>query len=269
MPQWIRSKPIGCKRFFAGMPKTRLDAEMVSRELCNSQEQAKRFILAGQVLVNGHPSTKPGRQIKGDEEIFLKARPRFVGRGGQKMEGALDTFRIDPKGLTCLDIGASTGGFTDCLLQRGAERVYTLDVGTNQLAWKIRSDPRVVARENFNARYLTPDDLPEKPSLIVIDVSFISLTRILPPAASVLASSGAIICLIKPQFELGRAEVGKGGIINDPHAHQRAYGKIQTFVTTEIDDLEWGGLMDSPITGAEGNREFLALLRRPSESPQH
>ena len=241
------------------MAKSRLDAALVERGLSDSCEQAKRLIIAGEVIVNGHAKTKPGANVSEEDELVVKERPKYVGRGGLKMEGALEHFGIDPSGRICLDIGASTGGFTDCLLQQGAEHVYTLDVGTNQLAWKIRSDPRVTAREKFNARYLKPEDLEDAPSLIVIDVSFISLTKILPAAASVLESRGMIICLIKPQFELAREEIGKGGIVKDPDLHQKACDKIWQFVE-QHETLEWKDVMDSPIKGTDGNREFLALL---------
>ena len=175
------------------------------------------------------------------------------------MEGALDAFDIDPAGRVCLDIGASTRGFTDCLLQRGATKVHAVDVGTNQLVWKLRNDPRVMVKEKFNARRLVEEDLGEKVSLIVIDVSFISLTKILPAAFGVLEENGMIVPLIKPQFELQREDIGKGGIVRDPELHDRAVEKIRDFVTKEL-GREWRGLIDSPITGTDGNREFLAWL---------
>jgi 23S rRNA (cytidine1920-2'-O)/16S rRNA (cytidine1409-2'-O)-methyltransferase len=181
-----------------------------------------------------------------------------VGRGGLKLEAALAAFAVDPGGRTCLDVGASTGGFTDCLLQHGAARVYALDVGHGQLAWTIRQDPRVVVMEHFNARHLTPDDLAERPSLAVADVSFISLTLVLPAVAAVLSDGGVIVSLIKPQFELSRGEVGRGGIVRDPEAHERAVGKIRDFAAGR--GWHWSGCIPSPITGADGNREFLCLL---------
>jgi len=181
-----------------------------------------------------------------------------------KMEGALAEFELKPEGKVGLDIGASTGGFTDCLLQQGASRVYTLDVGTNQLAWKIRSDPRVVARENFNARHLVPEDLPEKVDIIVIDVSFISLSLILGPAFSVLRAGGDLVCLIKPQFELAREDVGKGGIVRDEALRAKAVDKIHSFVT---DDLakHWHKIVPSSISGTDGNQEYLAWLKHESD----
>lgn len=232
---------------------------LVSRGLCETREQAKRLVLAGEVRSGDRMIDKPATKVPEDTPLEVKEKPKFVGRGGLKMEGALEAFGFSPSGLVCLDIGASTGGFTDCLLQLGAERVHAVDVGTNQLAWKIRSDPRVKVREKFNARHMVESDLGEKVALIVIDVSFISLTKILPAAFGVLEEGGSIIPLIKPQFELRRDDIGKGGIVRDPELHQRAVEKIRSFV---VDDLgrEWKGLVDSPITGTDGNREFLAWL---------
>ena len=178
------------------------------------------------------------------------------------MEGALRSFAIDPTGLTCMDVGASTGGFTDCLLQHGAARVYAFDVGKNQLVWKLRSDSRVVSREQFNIRYMEPTDVPEPIDLAVFDVSFISLRLVMPPVMAVLhATRGQMICLIKPQFELTRDDVGPGGIVRDPILHQRAVDKIQAFVATHV-DYTWQGSMVSPITGTDGNVEFLAWITR-------
>jgi 23S rRNA (cytidine1920-2'-O)/16S rRNA (cytidine1409-2'-O)-methyltransferase len=244
------------------MAKERLDLALVARGLCDSREQARRLILAGEVKVKGHVCDKASTGVEATTEIEIRERPRFVSRGGLKLEGALEAFGIDPAGRVCLDIGASTGGFTDCLLQRGAERVYAFDVGTNQLAWKIRDDPRVVARERFNVRHMVPADLGEPIGLVVIDVSFISLTRILGPAFSVLDGGGAVICLIKPQFELRREDIGKGGIVRDPALHERAVDKIRDYVTVDL-AKEWRGHIDSPITGTDGNREFLAWLTFP------
>ncbi len=242
------------------MPKTRLDQLLVQRGLVDSREQAKRLILAGAVVVDGLHQVKPGTNLPEDAGIHLKERPKYVSRGGLKLEGALDAFDIDPAGRTVIDIGASTGGFTDCLLQRGAAHAHTFDTGTNQLDYRIRSDPRVTWREKFNCRDLTPSDVPEPAGLVVIDVSFISLTRILPPAFSVLAPEGDLICLIKPQFELERDQIGKGGIVRDPALHRHAVDKIQRFVTETL-EKSWHGHVDSPISGTDGNREFLAWLR--------
>ncbi len=240
--------------------KPRLDQLLVDRGLVDSREQAKRLILAGKVAVQGVENPKPGQKVNDDVEVTLAEPPKYVGRGGFKLEGALDYFGISVEGKVGLDIGASTGGFTDCLLQRGAARVYAVDVGTNQLAWKLRQDERVVAREKFNARHLTPDDLPEKVDLVVTDVSFISLTLILGPAFNVLKEDGDIVCLIKPQFELKREQIGKGGIVRDPELHEQAVEKIRHFVTMELTKA-WQGVTPSPIAGTDGNREFLAWLR--------
>ena len=241
--------------------KERADSLLVSRGLCDSREQAKRLIIAGKVMCDTTVVAKPSTKLAVDAPLKVKERPKFVGRGGFKIEGALDTFGIDPTGMTCLDVGASTGGFTDCLLQRGAVRVHAVDVGTNQLVWKLRSDPRVIVKEKFNARHMTPEDIGEKIDLAVTDVSFISLTRILPPMFTTLKDDGQIVCLIKPQFELNRGDIGKGGIVRDPALHQRAVDKIHDFVTKEL-GYQWIDCIDSPITGMEGNKEFLAWLSK-------
>ena len=246
--------------------KERLDAALASRGLCDSREQAKRLILAGEVAVNGHAATKPGHVVKPDDEIVVKTKPRYVSRGGLKLEGALASFNINPTGLTCLDAGASTGGFTDCLLQHGAAKVYAFDVGTNQLVWKIRSDLRVTAREQFNLRHLKPEDVPEPIDLAVFDLSFISLTLVLPAVMTVLhPEHGQLICLIKPQFELRREDVGPGGIVRDPALHQQAVDRIRRFVEG-CEGWHWKGCVPSPITGTDGNVEFLAWMSRGSES---
>jgi 23S rRNA (cytidine1920-2'-O)/16S rRNA (cytidine1409-2'-O)-methyltransferase len=239
--------------------KERVDALLVARGLCESREQAKRLVLAGEVRSGDRIVDKPSTQLAGDAPLEVKERPRYVGRGGLKMEGALAAFGIVPEGWTCLDIGASTGGFTDCLLQHGAAKVHAIDVGTNQLAYKLRTDPRVIVKEQFNARGLEVSTLGEKVRLIVMDLSFISLTKILPAAFGVLEDGGSIVCLIKPQFELEREDIGKGGIVRDPALHDRAVEKIRAFVTEEL-GREWKGLIDSPIKGTDGNREFLAWL---------
>ncbi len=238
----------------------RLDQLLVDRALANSREQAKRLILAGEVTVDGVPHPKPGQKVAGDVVIRLKEKPRHVSRGGLKLEAALEGFGIDVTGRVAVDIGASTGGFTDCLLQRGALRVHAFDVGTNQLAWKLRQDERVRSREQFNCRDLQPSDVGESAGIVVIDVSFISLTLILRPAFSVLAPDGDLVCLIKPQFELERGQVGKGGIVREEVLHRRAVAKIHEFVTSGL-NKQWRGVMDSPVTGTDGNREFLAWLR--------
>lgn len=241
------------------MKKERVDALLVARGLCESREQAKRLVLAGEVRSGDRVVDKPSVKLPGDAPLEVKEKPKYVGRGGFKLEGALEAFGISPAGWTCLDIGASTGGFTDCLLQHGAAKVHAIDVGTNQLAYKLRTDPRVVVKEQFNARGLEPSTLGEKVRFIVMDLSFISLTKILPAAFSVLEEGGSIVCLIKPQFELEREDIGKGGIVRDPALHQRAIEKIQRFVTDGL-GRRWKGWIDSPITGTDGNREFLAWL---------
>lgn len=242
------------------MPKQRLDVLVASLGLCDSREQAQRLIIAGEVLVKGQPITKPGTKVDDALPITVKNKPKYVSRGGLKLEGALLAFPVKAEGKVCLDIGSSTGGFTDCLLQNGATRVHAVDVGTNQLVWKLRNDPRVIVKEQFNARYMTPEDLGEKVQLIVSDVSFISLTKILPAAYNCLAEGGDMLVLIKPQFELQPEDIGPGGIVRDPELHRRAVDKIREFVTQEL-GKEWMGVADSPITGMEGNKEFLAWLR--------
>ena len=241
------------------MKTERLDILLVRRGLCESREQAKRLILAGEVRCGDHLVDKPSGKFADDAPLTIKDKPRFVGRGGLKLEAALDAFQLDPAGLVCLDVGASTGGFTDCLLQRGALRVHAVDVGTNQLVWKLRNDPRVVVKEQFNARHMVPADLGEPIRLAVMDVSFISLTKVLPAVFSVLDGQGTVVCLIKPQFELQREDISKGGIVRDPALHQRAVDKIRNFVTEGLGH-HWRGLIASPITGMDGNQEFLAWL---------
>lgn len=244
--------------------KQRLDQLLVARGFCESREKGKRLILAGEVLVNDVPVTKAGQLVPDDAVLRVKQPPRFVSRGGFKLEGALDHFGIDVKGVTCLDVGASTGGFTDCLLQRGAAKVFAFDVGTNQLAWRLRSDPRVFARENFNVRHMKPGDVGEQVDLVVADVSFISLTLVLPPALRVLKPGGDAVALIKPQFELSRGEVGRGGIVRETALHEKACAKIESFVKAQP-EWEWRGLMESPIQGTDGNREFLGWIRVKGE----
>jgi 23S rRNA (cytidine1920-2'-O)/16S rRNA (cytidine1409-2'-O)-methyltransferase len=194
-----------------------------------------------------------------DAALEVREKPKFVGRGGIKLEGALEAFGINPTGWVCIDVGASTGGFTDCLLQHGAVKVHAVDVGTNQLVWKLRNDPRVVVKEQFNARHMVPEDIGEKVRLAVMDLSFISLTKVLPAVFSVLDDEGSVVCLIKPQFELDREDISKGGIVRDPALHERAVEKIRRFVVEEC-RREWRGLIASPITGTDGNQEFLAWI---------
>ena len=241
------------------MARERLDILLVKRGLCPSREKAQRVIMAGGVFSGGTRLDKASQQLAGDTPLEVREADRYVGRGGHKLEAALKRFAIDPSGLVCLDVGASTGGFTDCLLQHGAARVYALDVGHGQLDWKIRNDPRVVVREHCNARHLQPDDVPEKIGLAVADVSFISLTLVLPPVAAVLTDGGMMVALIKPQFELSRAEVGRGGVVRDEALRGKAVEKIRAFAAGL--GWSWRGVVDSPIAGADGNREFLCLLR--------
>ena len=232
----------------------RLDRLMVDRGLAQSREKAQALIMAGEVLVNGQKASKPGHTVDADCAIEVLARPPYVSRGGLKLAAALSHFAIDASGKICLDIGASTGGFTDVLLQSGASRVHAVDVGAGQLAWSLRTDPRVSVRENINARDLEFDDIGELVDLLVCDVSFISVTLILPAVVRVLRPSGQMVILIKPQFEVGRGQVGKGGIVREPELHQAACEKVERAVR------EFGfetGIMESPIRGAEGNKEFL------------
>jgi 23S rRNA (cytidine1920-2'-O)/16S rRNA (cytidine1409-2'-O)-methyltransferase len=241
------------------MAKERLDVLLVKRGLSPSREKAQRVIMAGGVFSGGTRLDKPSQMLTDDTPLEVREADRYVGRGGHKLEAALHRFAIEPAGWVCLDVGASTGGFTDCLLQHGAAKVYALDVGHGQLDWKMRSDPRVVVMEHCNARHLQPGDLPERVRFAVADVSFISLTLVLPPVAGVLTDGGMIVALIKPQFELSRAEVGRGGIVRDDALRQKAADKIHDFASGL--GWAWGGLVDSPIAGADGNREFLCLLR--------
>jgi 23S rRNA (cytidine1920-2'-O)/16S rRNA (cytidine1409-2'-O)-methyltransferase len=244
------------------MKKDRIDTLLVARGLCDSREQAKRLVLAGEVRSGDRIIDKPATKMAEDAPLEIKQKQRYVGRGGLKLEGALDAFAIDPAGLVCIDVGASTGGFTDCLLQRGAIRVHAVDVGTNQLVWKLRNDPRVIVKEQFNARHMTPEDIGEKVRLAVTDLSFISLTKVLPAIFSVLENGGSVVCLIKPQFELRREDITRGGIVRDPVLHDRAVQKIREFVTTEF-GCDWRAVIPSPITGMDGNQEFLAWITVP------
>jgi 23S rRNA (cytidine1920-2'-O)/16S rRNA (cytidine1409-2'-O)-methyltransferase len=244
---------------------SRLDSLLVDRGLAATRERARALILAGQVRVNGQPAIKAGHAVQPGDEVTLDAPDHpYVGRGGLKLAHALEVFGISPAGRLALDIGASTGGFTDVLLQRGAVKVVALDVGHGQLDWKLRSDPRVVVMERQNARTLTPQDLPEgarRFALITIDVSFISLRQILPVLPPLLDEGGDVVALVKPQFEAGRDEVGKGGIVRDEEVHRRVVDEV-TAAGRSL-GLDRAGLVESPITGMEGNREFLLHLRRP------
>lgn len=243
--------------------KQRLDKLMVERGLCPSREKAQALIMAGQVVVGDHAVHKAGQQVTSDADIRIKGEQLpYVSRGGLKLRRALDEFGVDPVGLVCLDVGASTGGFTDCLLQAGASKVFAVDVGYGQLAWKLQQDPRVVSMEKTNIRTLSPEKLDEVPELAVIDASFISLSKVLPATIELVRPGGLIIALIKPQFEVGRGEVGKGGIVRDPAAHEKVIAAVRH--SSEELGLAVRGVCDSPITGADGNREFLILLELPA-----
>ena len=236
------------------MKRQRLDQVLVDRQLVESREKARALILSGNVLVNGQKIDKAGHAVDPESPIEMLERPRYVSRGGLKLEAALDHFHIDATGKTCLDVGSSTGGFTDCLLQHGATRVYAIDVGTGQLDWKLRNDPRVIVAEQVNARYLNREQVPEPVALAVCDVSFISVTMILPALPDLLDKNGGMVILVKPQFELERRQVGKGGIVREPELHRVASDKVQAAVQALGFKTS---LIPSPILGAEGNREFL------------
>jgi 23S rRNA (cytidine1920-2'-O)/16S rRNA (cytidine1409-2'-O)-methyltransferase len=242
---------------------SRLDQALVDRGLCESREKAKRAVMAGCVRVNERLARKPSDAVKRADRITLLAAEKFVSRGGLKLEHALNHFQLDVTRETAIDLGASTGGFTDCLLQRGAAKVYAVDVGRGQLAWKLRKDPRVVVMEKTNARKLTRENFPPSfglADLVVIDCSFISLQKILPPAVALLAPSGKIVALVKPQFEAGKAEANAGaGVIRDPVIQQRVLRELQGFVAERM-GLRWCGVIESPVLGPAGNREFLALI---------
>ena len=243
----------------------RLDVALVERGLCRSREQAKRAIMAGQVKINGRLARKPSDTVKPEEALALAEPPKYVSRGGFKLEHALRHFGLAVRGFTAIDLGASTGGFTDCLLLEGAAKVYAVDVGHGQLAWKLRHDPRVVVMEKTNARQLTPAWFaqPFAPvDLVTIDCSFISLRKILPAAVALLGPSGKIIALIKPQFEAGKAEADKGaGVITDPAIHDRVLRELAAVVSAER-TLRWRGVTESPLLGPAGNKEFLVLLEK-------
>jgi 23S rRNA (cytidine1920-2'-O)/16S rRNA (cytidine1409-2'-O)-methyltransferase len=239
----------------------RIDKLLVQRGLAESRTKAQALVLAGVVLVNEQRVEKSSEAIPADAEIRIKGGDdpalRYVGRGGLKLEAALREFEVDPGGLTCLDIGSSTGGFTDCLLQQGARNVVSIDVGHNQIDWRLRTDPRVEVREGVNARYLKPPDFQTQFDLIVMDVSFISATKILPAIVPLLKADGRLILLIKPQFEVGRGEVGKGGIVRDPEKHARVIEEVNQ-AAKEL-GLATRNVMESPLRGADGNLEFLTV----------
>ena len=241
---------------------SRLDQVLVERALCGSRERAQRLILAGAVRHNGQTARKPSDRVNPGDEITVAAPEKFVSRGGHKLERALEHFQLDVTGLTALDLGASTGGFTDCLLQHGAKKIFAVDVGRGQLAWKLRCDPRVVVMEKTNARYLKPENFPAPADLVVVDCSFISLKKILPPAVPLLQPDGKIVALIKPQFEAGKKEADRGrGVITDPAVHERVLAELREFVTAQA-GLCWRGVVESPLLGPAGNKEFLMLIEK-------
>jgi len=244
--------------------KTRLDVLLVGLGLIESREQARRYVMAGEVTVNGQLVIKPSTKVSSDAAIELKAKPRFVSRGGEKLAAALEAFPINLTGKICADIGASTGGFTDCMLQNGARKVYAIDVGYGQLAWQLRQDERVIVMERINARYL--DSLPELVDFGATDVSFISLRHIFPTMARLLNGRGQAVALVKPQFEAGRADVGKGGVVKDPEIHRRVLYVAVGYAQDH--DFTISGLMPSPLEGPAGNIEFLLwLTQKPTTDP--
>ncbi len=244
---------------------SRLDQVLVERGLCESRERAKRAIMAGSVKINGQLARKPSDSVKPEDQLTLVAPEPFVSRGGYKLEHALRHFNVDVSGQTAIDLGASTGGFTDCLLQHGASKVFAVDVGQGQLSWTLRRDQRVVVMEKTNARDITTANFPQPftpADLIVIDCSFISLRKILPPAVALLPPSGKIIALIKPQFEAGKIEADKGaGVITDPAIHQRVLRELEEF-SAQTPGLLWRGVTESPLLGPAGNKEFLVLIEK-------
>jgi 23S rRNA (cytidine1920-2'-O)/16S rRNA (cytidine1409-2'-O)-methyltransferase len=240
-------------------PKIRVDQLLVERGLTESREKAQALIIAGEVVVNGQKALKSGHSVAADSRVEVLERMPYMSRGGYKLAGALDHWVQDVTGWVCLDVGASTGGFTDCLLQRGAAKVWAIDVGHGQIDWKLRTDARVVIQEGVNARYLTPVDFQEKFDLVVSDVSFISLTLLIPALIPLLAPDGEMILLVKPQFEVERGQVGKGGIVREPALHQAACDRVRAAV--ELQGFR-ADIIESPILGAEGNREFLLYASR-------
>jgi len=242
--------------------KIRVDQLLVERGLAESREKAQALILAGQVLVNGQKAVKPGHSVGAEARVEVLERMPYVSRGGYKLAGALDHWALDVTGWNCLDVGASTGGFTDCLLQRGAARVWAVDVGHGQIDWRLRNDPRVVVREGVNARFLAAGDFPDRFDLAVCDASFISLTLLIPALAPLLTARGGMVLLVKPQFEVERGQVGKGGIVRDAALHQGAGERGRVAVEAQGFRAD---IIESPILGAEGNREFLLYASRESD----
>ncbi|MFH1625521.1 MAG: TlyA family RNA methyltransferase [Pseudomonadota bacterium] len=243
--------------------KERLDKLLVERGIAQSRERARALVMEGKVLVNDTMVDKAGTKVYVDSSLKLREEtPPYVSRGGVKLAYALDEFKLRVQGKVVLDVGASTGGFTDCLLQRGAKKVYAVDVGYGQLAWKLQQDPRVISLERTNIRHLDPREIHEKVDLAVVDTSFISLTKVLPRVIELIREKGEIVALIKPQFEVEKGEVGKGGIVKDPIKHHRVIEKIKRLAL--LSNLEVVGLVESPISGADGNKEFLMYLTSPS-----
>ena len=245
--------------------KERLDQLLVRRGLVASRAVAQRMVMAGQIRLEGQLVLQPGTRVAPDAAVEISSAPRFVSRGGEKLEAGLQQFQLEPTGWACADVGASTGGFTDCLLQHGAERVYAVDVGHGQLDWRLRNDPRVVLMERTNARYLAA--LPEPVRLATVDVSFISLRLILPPVGGWLTDRGELLALVKPQFEAGRREVGKGGVVKDPLTHRRVL--LEVLAAAAAAGLAPQGLIRSPLLGPKGNLEFLVWLRKGGEPADH
>ena len=244
--------------------KKRLDMMLVERALAPSREKAKAYIMAGQVYVDGQKEDKAGSMFTETVKVEVRGNTLpYVSRGGLKLEKAMNEFDVSLEGKVCMDVGASTGGFTDCMLQNGGVKVYSIDVGYGQLDWKLRNDPRVVCMEKTNIRYVVPEDIQEKPAFSSIDVSFISLTKILIPARNLLKTGGQMVCLIKPQFEAGRGKVGKNGVVREPQIHEEVIRKIIDYADSigfEVLHLEY-----SPIKGPEGNIEYLLHIRKPEE----
>ncbi|MGB7574026.1 MAG: TlyA family RNA methyltransferase [Thermodesulfobacteriota bacterium] len=244
--------------------KERIDKLLVDRGILQSRERARAMIMAGKVAVEGKRIDKPGVQVNGEARIQLQGGDSsYVSRGGEKMEGALKAFGIDPKGMMVMDVGASTGGFTDCILQKGAEKVYAVDVGYGQLAWKLQKDARVINLERRNIRYLRREEVEEEIDLILIDTSFISIEKFLPHLLGFLKKGGAILGLLKPQFEVGRGEVGKGGVVRDKALHEKVIDRISQF--SRGLGLKILGVAESPLLGPKGNKEFFIYLKKENE----
>ncbi len=241
--------------------KERLDKLLVKKEIVQSRERARAFIMEGKVTVDGRIIDKPGTRVPLDAELGLRGEDQpYVSRGGLKLEEALRIFRIDPRGMVVIDVGASTGGFTDCVLQKGAQKVYAVDVGYGRLAWKLQKDPRVVSLERRNVRYLKREEIPEEADLILVDTSFISIEKFLPHLLGFLKRGGDLVSLIKPQFEVGKGEVGKGGVVRDPALHQKVIERIFRFCQGL--GLKADQVIESPLLGPKGNKEFFIHLRK-------